>query len=132
MQRYISIIVIVYPKEPLQPLTQHNLVKELQSYRDVCEALSTAELALGFLALTGGEPHVPLGTYLTEVLKMTDNMAPHIFKVGHGHRLSLLFICAKQCLYLVIRREKSQNCLKEGRNCEMIIIFISHGGYKLP
>ncbi|ROL47362.1 E3 ubiquitin-protein ligase rnf213-alpha [Anabarilius grahami] len=67
-------------QEPLQPLTQHNLVEELQSYSDVHEALLTVELALGFLALTGGEPHVQLGTYLTEVLKMTDNTAPHIFK----------------------------------------------------
>ncbi|KAK9962831.1 hypothetical protein ABG768_008181 [Culter alburnus] len=80
-------------QELLQPLTQHNLVKELQSYRDVCEALSTAELALGFLALTGGEPHVPLGTYLTEVLKMTDNMAPHIFK-------ALSRCCLRHCVAL--------------------------------
>ncbi|XP_067222276.1 E3 ubiquitin-protein ligase rnf213-alpha-like [Chanodichthys erythropterus] len=80
-------------QEPLHPLTQHNLVKELQSYRDVCEALSTAELALGFLALTGGEPHVPLGTYLTEVLKMTDNMAPHIFK-------ALSRCCLRHCVAL--------------------------------
>uniref|UniRef100_A0A673LYJ2 E3 ubiquitin-protein ligase rnf213-alpha-like n=2 Tax=Sinocyclocheilus rhinocerous TaxID=307959 RepID=A0A673LYJ2_9TELE len=68
------------PQEPLQALTQHNLVKELQSYSDVCEALSTVELALGFLAMTGGEPRVQLGTYLEEVLQMTDNMAPHVFK----------------------------------------------------
>ncbi|XP_016108381.1 E3 ubiquitin-protein ligase rnf213-alpha-like, partial [Sinocyclocheilus grahami] len=61
------------PQEPLQALTQHNLVKELQSYSDVCEALSTVELALGFLAMTGGEPRVQLGTYLEEVLQMTDN-----------------------------------------------------------
>ncbi|XP_016115585.1 E3 ubiquitin-protein ligase rnf213-alpha-like, partial [Sinocyclocheilus grahami] len=76
------------PQEPLQALTQHNLVKELQSYSDVCEALSTVELALGFLAMTGGEPRVQLGTYLEEVLQMTDNMAPHVFKVGHEHTLS--------------------------------------------
>ncbi|XP_026120794.1 E3 ubiquitin-protein ligase rnf213-alpha-like [Carassius auratus] len=67
-------------QEPLQALAKHNLVKELQSYSDVCEALSTVELALGFLAMTGGEPWVLLGTFLEEVLQMTDNMAPHIFK----------------------------------------------------
>ncbi|KAF4115229.1 hypothetical protein G5714_002718 [Onychostoma macrolepis] len=68
------------PQELLQALTQHNLVKELQSYSDVCEALSTVELALGFLAMTGGDPQVQLGTYLKEVLQMTDNIAPHVFK----------------------------------------------------
>ncbi|XP_050960325.1 E3 ubiquitin-protein ligase rnf213-alpha-like, partial [Labeo rohita] len=68
------------PQERLQALTQHNLVKELQSYSDVCEALSTVELALGFLAMTGGEPQVQLDTYLKEVLQMSDNMAPHVLK----------------------------------------------------
>ncbi|XP_043084874.1 E3 ubiquitin-protein ligase rnf213-alpha-like isoform X2 [Puntigrus tetrazona] len=68
------------PQEPLQALTQHNLVKELQSYRDVCEALSTVELALGFLAMTGGEPRGQLDTYLREVLQMTDNITPHVFE----------------------------------------------------
>ncbi|RXN29563.1 E3 ubiquitin-protein ligase RNF213-alpha-like protein [Labeo rohita] len=67
-------------QELLQPLTEYDLVKELQSYSDVCEALSTVELALGFLAMTGGDPHMQLGTYLKEVLQMTDNMAPHVFK----------------------------------------------------
>ncbi|XP_016095221.1 E3 ubiquitin-protein ligase rnf213-alpha-like isoform X1 [Sinocyclocheilus grahami] len=67
-------------QESLQPLTQYDLVKELQSYSDVCEALSTVELALGFLAMTGGEPHMQLSTYLKEVLQMTDHMAPHVFK----------------------------------------------------
>ncbi|XP_067280905.1 E3 ubiquitin-protein ligase rnf213-alpha isoform X2 [Pseudorasbora parva] len=67
-------------QEPLQPLTQHDLVKELQSYSDVCEALSTVQLALGFLAMTGAEPHMQLSTYLKEVLQMTDHMGPHIYK----------------------------------------------------
>ncbi|XP_073689194.1 E3 ubiquitin-protein ligase rnf213-alpha-like, partial [Garra rufa] len=67
-------------QDSLQPLMQYDLVKELQSYSDVCEALSTVELALGFLAMTGGDPHMQLDTYLKEVLQMTDHMAPHIFK----------------------------------------------------
>lgn len=82
LNHFTSFVLIVYPKEPLQPLTQHDLVKELQSYSDVCEALSTVQLALGFLAMTGGEPHMQLSTYLKEVLQMTDHMGPHIYKVG--------------------------------------------------
>uniref|UniRef100_A0A672LJI2 Ring finger protein 213 n=1 Tax=Sinocyclocheilus grahami TaxID=75366 RepID=A0A672LJI2_SINGR len=57
-----------------------SIILELQSYSDVCEALSTVELALGFLAMTGGEPHMQLATYLEEVLQMTDNIAPHVLK----------------------------------------------------
>nr|XP_003198100.2 E3 ubiquitin-protein ligase rnf213-alpha-like [Danio rerio] len=67
-------------QELLQPLTQYDLVKELQSYSDVCEALSTVELAVGFLAMTGGEPNMQLGVYLKDVLQMTDHMATHVFK----------------------------------------------------
>lgn len=85
--------MILHPKEPLQALTQHDLVKELQSsYSDVCEALSMVQLALGFLAMTGGEPLMQLGTYLKEVLQMI--LGPHIYKVGHEHRLSSLYVCA--------------------------------------
>ncbi len=92
--------MIVYLKEPLQVLSQDNLVKELQSYSDVCEALSTVELALGFLAMTGGEPHMQLGTYLKEVLQMTDNMAPHIFKVGHYITHTFFIICLCRAVLL--------------------------------
>ncbi|XP_077086723.1 E3 ubiquitin-protein ligase rnf213-alpha [Siphateles boraxobius] len=67
-------------QEPLQPLTQHDLVKDLQSYSDVCEALSTVQLALGFLAMTGAEPHMQLSSYLKDVLQMTDHMGSHIYK----------------------------------------------------
>uniref|UniRef100_A0A3B1IRQ8 Uncharacterized protein n=1 Tax=Astyanax mexicanus TaxID=7994 RepID=A0A3B1IRQ8_ASTMX len=64
----------------MSSLSQSTLVQELQSYNDVCEALSTLELALGFLAMTGGETHMQLGSYLKEVLQMMEDTAPHIFK----------------------------------------------------
>lgn len=55
---------------------------ELQSYSEVCEALTTLEVALGFLTTTGGEPHTQLSSYLEEVLQMGNQVAPHILKVG--------------------------------------------------
>ncbi|KAL7850786.1 hypothetical protein SRHO_G00201350 [Serrasalmus rhombeus] len=67
-------------QEPLSSLSQSTLAQELQSYNDVCEALSTLELALGFLAMTGGEAHMQLGNYLKEVLQMAEDTAPHLFK----------------------------------------------------
>lgn len=55
---------------------------ELQSYSEVCEALSTLEVALGFLSMTSEEPHLQLSTYLEEVLQMGNQMPPHILKVS--------------------------------------------------
>uniref|UniRef100_A0A3B3YP08 RING-type E3 ubiquitin transferase n=1 Tax=Poecilia mexicana TaxID=48701 RepID=A0A3B3YP08_9TELE len=53
-----------------QTLTLFSVAGELHSYSEVCEALSTLEVALGFLAMTGGEPHMQLSRYLEEVLQM--------------------------------------------------------------
>lgn len=69
-------------QEPLQTLTLFAVAGELHSYSEVCEALSTLEVALGFLAMTGGEPHMQLSDYLEEVLQMENQIAPHIFKVS--------------------------------------------------
>lgn len=55
---------------------------ELQSYSEVCEALSTLEVALGFLSMTSEEPHMQLSAYLEEVLQMGNQMPPHILKVS--------------------------------------------------
>ncbi|XP_059403390.1 E3 ubiquitin-protein ligase rnf213-alpha-like [Carassius carassius] len=96
------------PQEPLQAVTQHNLMKELQCYSDVCEALSTIDLALGFLAMTGGQPHMQLATYLEEVLQMTDNMAPHILKAFS--RCSLKHCVA---LWQLLSSLKSETLLRQ-------------------
>ncbi|KAK3552318.1 hypothetical protein QTP86_010384 [Hemibagrus guttatus] len=67
-------------QESLSSLSQSTLSVELQSYSDVCEALSTVEVALGFLAMTGGEPNMQLGDYLKEELQMADHIALLVFK----------------------------------------------------
>lgn len=66
---------------------------ELHSYSEVCEALSTLEVALGFLAMTGGEPHMQLSCYLEEVLQMGNQMAPHILKVSQSEAVVILPCC---------------------------------------
>lgn len=78
MTRHVS----ACQQEPLQALTLFAVAGELQSYSEVCEALSTLEVALGFLAMAGGEPHMQLSSYLKEVLQMENQMAPHILKVS--------------------------------------------------
>uniref|UniRef100_A0AAY5ED51 RING-type domain-containing protein n=1 Tax=Electrophorus electricus TaxID=8005 RepID=A0AAY5ED51_ELEEL len=50
-------------KDVMAKVQQASLVAELQAYSDVCEALSTVELALGFLAMTGGDTPAPLSLY---------------------------------------------------------------------
>lgn len=78
-------------QEPLQTLTMFAVSGELQSYSEVCETLSTLEVALGFLAMTGGEPHMQLSCYLEEVLQMGNQMAPHILKVSLSEALVFFF-----------------------------------------
>ena len=65
------------------------LATELQSYSDVCEALTTVEVALGFLGMTGGDPHMQLSCYLEEVLRMQDQTAPNVLKVSPSVCLSV-------------------------------------------
>lgn len=67
---------------------------ELHSYSEVCDALSMLEVALGFLAMTGGEPHMQLSSYLEEVLQMRNQMAQHILKVGLSETPAILYCCS--------------------------------------
>ncbi|GLD49345.1 E3 ubiquitin-protein ligase rnf213-alpha-like protein, partial [Lates japonicus] len=98
-------------QEPLQTLTLFAVAGELHSYSEVCEALSTLEVALGFLAMTGGEPHMQMSCYLEEVLQMGNQMAPHILK-------ALSMCCLKHCvaLWQLLASLKSENMLRLKRD----------------
>ncbi|XP_044037270.1 E3 ubiquitin-protein ligase rnf213-alpha [Siniperca chuatsi] len=98
-------------QEPLQTLTLFAVAGELHSYSEVCEALSTLEVALGFLAMTGGEPHMQLSCYLEEVLQMKNQMAPHILK-------TLSMCCLQHCvaLWQLLASLKSENVLRLKRD----------------
>lgn len=91
--RYHLMSVCVCQQEPLQTLTLFAVAGELHSYSEVCEAMSILEVALGFLAMTGGEPHMQLSCYLEEVLQMGNQMAPHILKVILSETLVILSCC---------------------------------------
>ncbi|KAM3598560.1 uncharacterized protein V6R79_019582 [Siganus canaliculatus] len=94
-------------QESLQTLTLVAVAGELQSYSEVCEALFTLEVALGFLARTGGEPRKQLASYLEEDLQMENQMAPHILKA--------LSMCSlKHCvaLWQLLASLKSENMLR--------------------
>uniref|UniRef100_A0A6Q2YDT1 RING-type E3 ubiquitin transferase n=1 Tax=Esox lucius TaxID=8010 RepID=A0A6Q2YDT1_ESOLU len=96
---------------PLPSQALPTLAGELQSYNDVCEALSTLEVALGFLAMTGGEPHIQLGNYLEDVLQMGGQTAPHILKAIGRYSL-------KHCvaLWQLLTSLKSENMLRLKRD----------------
>ncbi|XP_037649475.1 E3 ubiquitin-protein ligase rnf213-alpha isoform X2 [Sebastes umbrosus] len=98
-------------QEPLQTLTLFAVAGELHSYSEVCEALSTLEVALGFLAMTGGEPDMQLSRYLEEVLQMGNQMAAHILK-------ALSMCCLKHCvaLWQLLASLKSENMLRLKRD----------------
>lgn len=101
-------------QEPLQSLTLFSVAGELHSYSEVCEALSTLEMALGFLAMTGGEPHMQLSTYLEEVLQMGNQMAQHIVKVSLSQtpdyrKLLRVLSSAKQSVWLHFRPGDAQD-----------------------
>ncbi|XP_035510465.1 E3 ubiquitin-protein ligase rnf213-alpha [Morone saxatilis] len=98
-------------QEPLQTLTLFAVAGELHSYSEVCDALSTLEVALGFLARTGGEPHMQLSCYLEEVLQMENQLAPHILK-------ALSMCCLKHCvaLWQLLASLKSENMLRLKRD----------------
>ncbi|CAJ1075083.1 E3 ubiquitin-protein ligase rnf213-alpha [Xyrichtys novacula] len=98
-------------QEPLQTLTLFAMAGELHSYSEVCEALSTLEVALGFLAMTGGEPHMQLSCYLEEVLQMENQMAPHIFKA-----LSMVYLKHCVALWQLLISLKSEHMLRLKRD----------------
>nr|XP_057905202.1 E3 ubiquitin-protein ligase rnf213-alpha isoform X2 [Doryrhamphus excisus] len=68
-------------QETLPSLTVLDLVRDLNNYSEACEALSTLELALGFLATDGRDADMQLSSYLEEVLQMGNQISEHILKV---------------------------------------------------
>ncbi|KAM6905306.1 E3 ubiquitin-protein ligase rnf213-alpha-like [Xenentodon cancila] len=113
-RNYEIILRVVKEKvrqEPLQTLALVSVAGELQSYSEVCEALATLEVALGFLAMTGGEPQMQLSCYLEEVLQMGNQMAQHILK-------ALSRCCLKHCvaLWQLLASLKSENMLRLKRD----------------
>ncbi|KAJ7989846.1 hypothetical protein DPEC_G00308720 [Dallia pectoralis] len=98
-------------QEPLPVLTLSALAGELQSYSEVCEALSTVEVALGFLAMTGGDSQLQLERYLEEVLQMGDQTDPHILKA-----LSMCSLKHSVALWQLLTSLKSETMLRLKRD----------------
>uniref|UniRef100_A0A3Q2TFQ3 Uncharacterized protein n=1 Tax=Fundulus heteroclitus TaxID=8078 RepID=A0A3Q2TFQ3_FUNHE len=92
------------PQVSLNALIRNGVSRELDSYSEVCEALKIVELLLGFLAKTGGDANMKVGTYLKDVLKM--DIEEHILKALNKCSL-------KHCvsLWQLLSSLKSENML---------------------
>ncbi|XP_065591389.1 E3 ubiquitin-protein ligase RNF213 [Cyrtonyx montezumae] len=63
------------------PSSVMNMISgELQSYSDVCDALSVTEIALEFLAMAGEDTEMLLTDYIKNVLQMGDQTNPHVLQ----------------------------------------------------
>ncbi|KAM6344814.1 E3 ubiquitin-protein ligase RNF213 isoform 2-T4 [Alca torda] len=63
------------------PSSVMNMISgELQSYSDVCDALSVTEITLGFLAMAGENAEMLLTDYIENVLQMGDQTNPHVLQ----------------------------------------------------
>ncbi|NXH11877.1 RN213 ligase, partial [Bucco capensis] len=84
---------------------------ELQSYSDVCDALSVTEITLGFLAMAGENAEMLLTDYIENVLQMSGQTNPHVLEALSGCQLKhsialwqLLSTCKSEQL-LRLRRD---------------------------
>lgn len=48
------------------------ILTEMKDLRNVCDLLSTLEMAIGFLSTAGGDPEMKINDYLKTVLLLTD------------------------------------------------------------
>ncbi|KAM4890524.1 E3 ubiquitin-protein ligase RNF213 [Sylvia borin] len=94
------------------PSSVMNMISgELQSYSDVCDALSLTDITLGFLAMAGENAEMLLTEYIEQVLQMGDQTNPHVLQALRRcqlrHSMALWqFLCA----------HKSEQLLRLGRD----------------
>uniref|UniRef100_A0A672UQ88 Uncharacterized protein n=1 Tax=Strigops habroptila TaxID=2489341 RepID=A0A672UQ88_STRHB len=67
-------------QSPLPTSVMNMISGELQSYSDVCDALSVTEITLGFLAMAGENAEMLLTDYIEKVLHMGDQINPHVLQ----------------------------------------------------
>ncbi|KAF2974844.1 hypothetical protein EK904_013645 [Melospiza melodia maxima] len=73
------------------PSSVMNMISgELQSYSDVCDALSLSEITLGFLAMAGENADMLLTEYVEQVLQMGDQTNPHVLQVSPEGKTQIL------------------------------------------
>ena len=61
-------------KEPISRVVESQIINDLRSsLSDICDVMSSLDIAIGFLASSGGQPESPLKWYLHDVLKLPND-----------------------------------------------------------
>ncbi|XP_069729030.1 E3 ubiquitin-protein ligase RNF213 [Phaenicophaeus curvirostris] len=90
------------------PSSVMNMISgELQSYSDVCDALSVSEIALGFLAMAGENAEMLLTEYIEKVLHMGDQTNPHVL-----HAFKRCHLKHSIALWQLLSTRKSEQLLR--------------------
>ncbi|NWW83402.1 RN213 ligase, partial [Climacteris rufus] len=94
------------------PSSVMNMISgELQSYSDVCDALSLTEIVLGFLAMAGEKAEMLLTDYIEQVLQMKDQTNPHVLQA-----LRQCHLRHSTALWQLLCTRKSEQLLRLGRD----------------
>ncbi|NWW58899.1 RN213 ligase, partial [Ifrita kowaldi] len=94
------------------PSSVMNMISgELQSYSDVCDALSLTEITLGFLAMAGENAEMLLTDYIEQVLQMGDQTNPHVLQALRRCQLR-----HSVALWQLLCAHKSEQLLRLGRD----------------
>ncbi|XP_067164464.1 E3 ubiquitin-protein ligase RNF213 isoform X2 [Apteryx mantelli] len=94
------------------PSSMINMISgELQSYSDVCDALSITEITLGFLAMAGENPEMLLNDYITQILQMGDQTNPQVLQA-----LSRCHLKHNIALWQLLSTRKSEHLLRLKRD----------------
>ena len=65
--------IVVFSQVPLSSAVSRQVISEFRSLTDICDVLSSLDIAIGFLSSTGGAPERLLSDYLGRVLRMQQN-----------------------------------------------------------
>ncbi|NXX58283.1 RN213 ligase, partial [Scopus umbretta] len=94
------------------PSSVMNMISgELQSYSDVCDALSITEITLGFLAMAGENAEMLLTDYIEKILQMGDQTNPHVLQALRRCRLK-----HNIALWQLLSARKSEQLLRLRRD----------------
>ena len=74
------------------------ILGEFRSLTDVCDVLTSLDIAIGFLSSTGGSPEKPLKDYLQHVLRMPQQNSLRSLKVSIQFNRANSTVLKDRCL----------------------------------
>ncbi|XP_078611724.1 E3 ubiquitin-protein ligase RNF213-like isoform X2 [Branchiostoma floridae x Branchiostoma japonicum] len=99
------------PQEPLSKAVQIHILQELGTLTNVCSSLAAVDIALIFLATTGGDPSTPIREYLDKVLKMKATAGLQSVKANQHCRLKHIL-----SLWQLLAVQRARMSLENGQD----------------